>query len=236
MNKKNLPHIPLYIGDWEKDCNVLSLESEAAWLRILFKMFSKGKQSTIKMPTKSLQNLWRCSAEKTQEILADLKYNEICEIQQEQGFVEFTSRRFKRENELSQIRSEARKSGYDKNKSQSNANQNKNKKPQNADIDNDNNNDNNSELEKGGVGEKTIPNEEEFLNYALSKKPTLDPESAKLKYEAWKQDGWMTGGEKPRKIKNWKTTLLNTIPHLKTLTVNTSKIDVIQRAHDSFKP
>ena len=59
MTKKNLPNIPLYIGDWEKDCNVLSLESEAAWLRIVFKMFTNGKQSTYKLPTKGLQNLCR---------------------------------------------------------------------------------------------------------------------------------------------------------------------------------
>ena len=231
MSKKNLPHIPLYIGDWEKDCNVLCLESEAAWLRILFKMFSKGKQSTIKMPTKSLQNLWRCSMEKVQEIIADLKYNEICEIQQEQGFVEFTSRRFKRENELSDIRSEARKKGYDKNKSRSKANQTTNKKLQNTDNDNDNDIDNNIDIEKRGVGKETIPSEEEFVN---SKKPNLDPESVKLKYAAWKENDWKTGGDKPRKIKNWKTSLLNTIPHLKTLDTHISKIDIIQQSHEDF--
>jgi len=47
--QENLPYIPLYTGDWEKDCNVLSLESEAAWLRIIFKMFNSGKQSVYKI-------------------------------------------------------------------------------------------------------------------------------------------------------------------------------------------
>ena len=208
MTKNNLPHIPLYIGDWEKDCNVLSLESEGAWLRIIFKMFSKGKQSSIKIPTKSLQNLWRCSADKVQEILEDLIFNDICDIDVEGSFTEFTCRRFVKENKLSKTRSDARKKGYQKNKTTTKPNQNKNKKLQNADNDNDNDNDIDND----------IPNKKEFLNFAKSKVPNIDLEDVGLKYEAWKEGDWHTGGDKPRKIKNWKTTLINTLPHLKKST------------------
>ena len=211
MTKNNLPHIPLYIGDWEKDCNVLSLESEGAWLRIIFKMFSKGKQSNIKIPTKSLQNLWRCSAESVQEIIDDLMFNDICDIDVEGNFTEFTCRRFVKENKLSKTRSEARKKGYEKNKTTTKPNQNKNKKIQNTDNDNDNDNDINNNID--------IPNKKEFLEFAKSKIENIDLEDVGLKYEAWKSSDWHTGGEKPRKIKNWKTTLLNTLPHLKKTTV-----------------
>ena len=211
MTKNNLPHIPLYIGDWEKDCNVLSLESEGAWLRIVFKMFSKGKQSKIKIPTKSLQNLWRCSAESVQEIIDDLMFNDICDIDIEGNFTEFTCRRFVKENKLSKTRSEARKKGYEKNKTTTKPNQNKNKKLQNADNDNDNDNDINNNID--------IPNKKEFLEFAKSKIENIDLEDVGLKYEAWKSSDWHTGGVKPRKIKNWKTTLLNTLPHLKKTTV-----------------
>lgn len=107
MTKKNLPNIPLYIGDWEKDCNVLSLESEAAWLRIIFKMFTNGKQSIYKIPTKGLQNLWRCSPEKVNDIIQELKDYDICGITQYERFTEFHSRRFEKENQISEIRSEA---------------------------------------------------------------------------------------------------------------------------------
>jgi len=212
MTKNNLPHIPLYIGDWEKDCNVLSLESEGAWLRIIFKMFSKGKQSNIKIPTKSLQNLWRCSAESVQEIIDDLMFNDICDIDVEGNFTEFTCRRFVKENKLSKTRSEARKKGYEKNKTTTKPNQNKNKKLQNADNDNDNDNDIdiNNNID--------IPNKKEFIKYAQSKIPNIDPEEVGLKFESWKENNWHTGGQKPRKIKNWKTTLLNTLPHLKKTT------------------
>lgn len=123
MAKKNLPNIPIYIGDWERDCNVLSLESEAAWMRIVFKLWTKGKQNTIKMPTKSLQNLWRCDSNKMTEILDDLIFNEIADIVITERFVEFTCRRFVKENELSEIRSKARKND----KSESNEEQNNNK-------------------------------------------------------------------------------------------------------------
>lgn len=133
-NKKNLPHIPIYIGDWERDCNVLSLEAEGAWLRIIFKMFTKGKQSLYKIPTKSLQNLWRCGPEKMQEILDELRFNEICEITDFDGGYEFLCRRFKKENELSKKRSEAVSKRY---KTPTKPLQKPNKTLQNADNDND---------------------------------------------------------------------------------------------------
>lgn len=59
-----------------------------------------------------------------------------------------------------------------------------------------------------------IPQFSEFLEYALEKKPNVDQEAVKLKYESWKVNGWKTGGKSPRKIKNWKSTLLNTLKHL----------------------
>lgn len=58
-----------------------------------------------------------------------------------------------------------------------------------------------------------IPNFEDFLNYALEKKENLCEESVRLKYDSWIENGWKTG--KDRKIKNWKSSLLNTIPYLK---------------------
>lgn len=134
-NKKNLPNIPIYIGDWERDCNVLSLESEAAWMRIVFKLWTKGKQNSIKMPTKSLQNLWRCSEQNMNEILQDLIYNEIAIITVDSDFVEFTCRRFVKENNISEIRSEASKGNKNANKTSTKPKQNLNKKTQNTDID-----------------------------------------------------------------------------------------------------
>lgn len=72
---------------------------------------------------------------------------------------------------------------------------------------------------KEGMGEKPlkpkslIPEFEEFLQYALSHQPLLDEDSLNLKYQAWMENGWKNGHNK--EIKNWKSAVLNTIPHLK---------------------
>jgi hypothetical protein len=62
---------------------------------------------------------------------------------------------------------------------------------------------------------KNIPTFDEFYIYANSKKPNISKEHLRLKYEAWTTDNWHTNGNGTRrKIKNWKTTLLNTIPYI----------------------
>lgn len=120
MAKKNLPYLPLYTGDWIKDCNVLSLEAEAAWLRIIFKMFNGGKQSVYKVSTKALQNLWRVSDEKVFCIIEELQDNDICGIEQDDRYITFTSRRYEKENRISEIRKEAVSKRQDRNKSDTN--------------------------------------------------------------------------------------------------------------------
>lgn len=72
-------------------------------------------------------------------------------------------------------------------------------------------------------GEKEIPELEEFMKYALDNEPNASPEHLKLKYKAWKESGWKTGGDKPRKIKNWKTTLLHTLVYLPKIPALDSK-------------
>lgn len=61
----------------------------------------------------------------------------------------------------------------------------------------------------------TIPSCEEFIAYAVSNVSDINTEEVRLKYESWKVNNWSTnvkGKEKP--IKNWKSTLLNTLPYL----------------------
>lgn len=66
-----------------------------------------------------------------------------------------------------------------------------------------------------------IPTEQDFLEYGYTilKQLNKDPEnfefSLKAKYHSWVDDGWKTGHGK--KIKNWKNTLNNTIPHIKPI-------------------
>ncbi len=76
---------------------------------------------------------------------------------------------------------------------------------------------------KGGKGEKplakkNIPEWIEFLTYAITQQKNVDHLSLKMKYEAWKVNDWKDGYDKP--IKNWKSKLLNTMPHLKQTNEN----------------
>ena len=58
-----------------------------------------------------------------------------------------------------------------------------------------------------------IPEFTEFLNYALEKKPKVSQTDLKLKYDSWITNDWKNGYDK--KITNWKTALLNTLPYIK---------------------
>lgn len=70
---------------------------------------------------------------------------------------------------------------------------------------------------------KSIPSISEFLEYVKTKSKDFKTieNSAKLKFESWIENDWKDGNDK--KIKNWKSKILNTIPHLKrevTTTLN----------------
>lgn len=60
-----------------------------------------------------------------------------------------------------------------------------------------------------------IPELNEFLDYAREKVPNINLAAVTLKYESWIESGWCTNVKgKEHKIKNWKSTLLNTLPFL----------------------
>ena len=66
-------------------------------------------------------------------------------------------------------------------------------------------------------GPVPIPTKAEFIEYVKQAIPDKYPALAfaiDMKYTAWVVAGWSTGGKTPRPIKNWKTTILNTIPYL----------------------
>ena len=60
-----------------------------------------------------------------------------------------------------------------------------------------------------------IPELNEFLDYAREKVSNIDLAAVTLKYESWIENDWSTNVKgKEHKIKNWKSTLLNTLPYL----------------------
>lgn len=58
-----------------------------------------------------------------------------------------------------------------------------------------------------------IPTIQEFIAYARENKPLADFNELSIKYKAWKENRWCDGNGK--KIKNWKSKLLNTLPYIK---------------------
>lgn len=107
------PYIPLYIGDWEQDTNMISLEAEGGWLKIVFKMFKdRDKTGVYKISTKALQNLWRKSGQEIKEIISELKENDVCIIEEKDSVYTFKNRRMMRQKHISTVRSDAVQTRY----------------------------------------------------------------------------------------------------------------------------
>lgn len=84
-----------------------------------------------------------------------------------------------------------------------------------------------------------IPPEFDFLNYCsneLQERYESLEFSLKQKYKAWKEANWHDGNGK--KIKNWKSKILNTIPYLKERNVpaqKESKVQEILKVNEDVK-
>lgn len=67
------------------------------------------------------------------------------------------------------------------------------------------------------------PTLEEFIEYLLVELPKINPQwmpeqiarACNVQFDTYVDQDWFTGGNKPRKIKNWKTTAKNSMKHLK---------------------
>ena len=70
--------------------------------------------------------------------------------------------------------------------------------------------------EKEKEKEEYIPTLDDFINYAVSKISNINKDDVSLKYMSWLENDWSTNvNGKQRKIKNWKSTLLNTLPYIR---------------------
>lgn len=65
---------------------------------------------------------------------------------------------------------------------------------------------------KNEKNNKKVPSYSDFKDYALTKQPDINLEALKYKYDAWVENGWKNGND--REIKNWKTSLLQTLQYL----------------------
>lgn len=150
-----VPYIPLYIGDWEQDTNCLSLQAEAAWLKIIIKMHKDDKSGIYKASTKSLQKLFKCDTNEVQNIICELIDNNIGIIEiDESGMVyTFKNRRMLKEKRISKVRTKAVQNRY---KSSS-------KPLQNTEYDNENDIEDEIGIEEGVEGERVEGDPDAFI-------------------------------------------------------------------------
>lgn len=76
-----------------------------------------------------------------------------------------------------------------------------------------NTNKNDNKDKKVNNEKNTPPAFENFKVYALENNPEVNLQALELKYKSWVENNWRDGNNK--KIVNWKSKLLNTIPYLK---------------------
>lgn len=80
-------------------------------------------------------------------------------------------------------------------------------KQKGSEIEANNNNNNNNN--------NNIPTLEEFVAYGLVQLPEVSTDALRLKYHSWISNDWsIIINNKNRPIKNWKSTLNNTLPYL----------------------
>lgn len=93
---------------------------------------------------------------------------------------------------------------------------NKKLKPKKSKSSYDNHMENENEIiNKNSISNNNskIPEFLEFKTYAFLNKPNVCEATLKLKYDSWIANDWKNGNDK--KIKNWKSALLNTLPFIK---------------------
>ena len=101
---------------------------------------------------------------------------------------------------------------YDSYQERQQTNNNKHNKQTTNKQQTNNNKQEEEEYKKKKKEENIVPEYQEFKDYAISKKKNVCLESLNLKYQSWVENGWKDGND--RKIKNWKSKLLNTLKYL----------------------
>lgn len=207
MALRDQPYLPLYIQDFMTDEKLVecSAESTGVYIRIMCLMHKSEEYGKILLKQKYKQNS-KQTKNFAKQLARSMPYDlDIIERSLDELISEgvlildngsISQKRMIRDNYISEIRKEAGKKGGDKKKDFAKA---KSKA--------------NTEYEYEDEIESNIPSYDIFKEYAISKDAFINREGIKLKYEAWKENGWRDGNNK--EIKNWKTKLLNTMPYMK---------------------
>ncbi len=88
------PYIPLYVGDWKKDTDNISLEAEGALLKLTFKMWDSVAKGSLSIRLSNFALMIKKSEETAIEIIKELAENNVLNISfGEENWIKFESRR-----------------------------------------------------------------------------------------------------------------------------------------------
>ncbi len=195
---KELPYFRFTAQEWQNgDISLESYEIKGLFIDICAYYWLKDCSLTLAMLQKKFSN----DKEHVNSLvdLCIIDWNDATDYIQ----INFLNEQY---DMLSEKRTKRQKAGRSGGlKKSSNAKAMLKQKPSYKDKDKDNNKDK----------DKSIPTLKDFRKYALEKKPDVSIESVNLKYDSWITNNWKDGNNK--KIVNWKSKLLNTLPHLNTV-------------------
>ena len=202
------PAFLFYSSDFLSGVSDLTMEERGQFITLLCLQHQKGalNEKTIRLSVGS------CSVDVLKKFSQDENgnfYNErlVLEIEKRNNFTES-----RRNNGLKggRPKKEEKPLGLHKDNHMANHMGNENENVNRSINDNVNSTTGGKKIKKEIV--KEIPTIQEFMTYGKENKEDVSEQALELKYKSWVENDWKTG--KGTAIKNWKSTLLNTLPHL----------------------
>lgn len=206
------PAFLFYPGDYVSGTMGMTFEEKGAYVDLLMLQFNRGHM-TLHMIQHTVGHLWDQIKSKFKQDEDGLWYNVRLDFEKERRKNFTKSRR----NNLSSTNKANKKEPHMKQHMNSHMSEHMENENINENIIiNETINENKIKIKKA-----LIPNFDEFLEYAKTKEPNVDSSDLKLKYDSWLESDWsINRSGKYQKIVYWKSTLLNTLPYIKKLTVS----------------
>lgn len=206
------PAFLFYPGDYISGTMGMTFEEKGAYVDLLMLQFNRGHM-TLHMIQHTVGHLWDQIKSKFKQDDDGLWYNVRLDFEKERRKNFTKSRR----NNLSSTNKANKKEHHMKQHMNSHMSEHMENENINENIIiNETINENKTKIKKA-----LIPNFDEFLEYAKTKEPNVDSSDLKLKYDSWLESDWsINRSGKYQKIVYWKSTLLNTLPYIKKLTVS----------------
>ncbi len=206
------PAFLFYPGDYISGTMGMTFEEKGAYVDLLMLQFNRGHM-TLHMIQHTVGHLWDQIKSKFKQDDDGLWYNVRLDFEKERRKNFTKSRR----NNLSSTNKANKKEPHMKQHMNSHMSEHMENENINENIIiNETINENKTKIKKA-----LIPNFDEFLEYAKTKEPNVDSSDLKLKYDSWLESDWsINRSGKYQKIVYWKSTLLNTLPYIKKLTVS----------------